>query len=152
LAQIAEAAVRALDESRNAIAALTRPEDEPLGVALARAGEEVAGRVGARVRFELAPEVHAPPEAREALVRIVQEAITNATRHGGAETVTVSLADGDGILLRVKDDGRGFDAHEGPRPGGFGLVSMRERAESLGGRFRIAVTASGGTEVEVRLP
>jgi signal transduction histidine kinase len=152
LAQIAEAAVRALDESRNAIVALTGPEDEPVETALSRAAEEVALRGGARVRFELAPEVHAPPEAREALVRIVQEAITNATRHGGAENVTVSLANANGILLRVRDDGRGFDAEEGPRPGGFGLVSMRERAESLGGRFRIAATPGGGTEVEVRLP
>ena len=148
---LAAAAERALDESRRAIAALTRPVDEPLEVALVQAAEEVAGRVGVQLRIEVCGGAEVSPDEREALIRIVREAITNAGRHGGAENVSVELTNGHGTLLRIADDGSGFDPRH-TRVGGFGLVSMRERTEALGGRFRLSSEAGGGTSIEVRLP
>jgi signal transduction histidine kinase len=147
----AKAAERALDESRRAIAALTRRVDEPLDVALLQAAEEVAHRVGTQVRFdgERVPDV--PGETREALIRIVREAVTNAARHGGAERVRIELANGDGLRLRIADDGAGF-VPGATRPGGFGLVSMRERAEALGGSFQVESEPGAGTAIEVVVP
>ena len=148
---LAAAAERALDESRRAIAALTRPVDEPLEVALVQAAEEVAGRVGVQLRIEVGRGAQVSPDEREALIRIVREAITNAGRHGGAENVSVELSNGNGTLLRIADDGSGFDPRH-TRVGGFGLVSMRERTEALGGRFKLSSDAGEGTRIEVRLP
>jgi signal transduction histidine kinase len=148
---LAAAAERALDESRRAIAALTRPVDEPLEVALVQAAEEVAGRVGVQLRIDVGRGAEVSPDEREALIRIVREAITNAGRHGGAENVSVELSNGNGTLLRIADDGSGFDTRH-TRVGGFGLVSMRERTEALGGRFKLSSNAGEGTRIEVRLP
>ncbi len=148
---LAAAAERALDESRRAIAALTRPVDEPLGVALVQAAEEVAGRVGVQLRIDIGTGAEVSPDEREALIRIVREAITNAGRHGGAGNVSVELSNGNGTLLRIADDGSGFDPGH-TRVGGFGLVSMRERTEALGGRFKVSSEAGEGTRIEVRLP
>jgi signal transduction histidine kinase len=148
---LAAAAERALDESRRAIAALTRAVDEPLEVALVQAAEEVAGRVGVQLRVDVCEGAKVTPDEREALIRIVREAITNAGRHGGATSVSVELTNGHGTLLRIADDGSGFDPRR-TRVGGFGLVSMRERAEALGGRFTLCSEDGGGTKIEVRLP
>ena len=148
---LAAAAERALDESRRAIAALTRPVDEPLEVALVQAAEEVAGRVGVQLRIDVGKGAEVSPDEREALIRIVREAITNAGRHGGAKNVSVELSNGNGTLLRIADDGTGFDTRH-TRVGGFGLVSMRERTEALGGRFKLSSDAGEGTRIEVHLP
>jgi signal transduction histidine kinase len=148
--RIAAAAERGLDEARRAIAALTRAVDEPLDVALAQAAEEVAGRAGARVRLSLDPAADVPATTREALLRIVREAVTNATRHGNASSISVELTNGDGLSLRIADDGVGFDPKD-PSVG-FGLISMRDRARALGGELRVASTPGHGTEVEVILP
>ena len=153
VAEIESAAQRALDESRLAIAALTRPGYEPLDVAVAAAAEEVARRAGVNVRLRLVNGIEVSPERRDAMVRIVREAVTNAVRHGNADEVTVELSNGDGIRLCVVDGGTGFDPTEARRPGhGFGLTSMRERAEALGGRLTIDSRPGAGTRVEVSLP
>jgi signal transduction histidine kinase len=150
--QIMQSVQRALDESRGAISALNRPLNEPLHLTLAHTAEEVAGRVGARLELDLDESVAVPPAWEEALPRIVREAVVNAVRHGGARTVTVHLRDGDGIWLRVEDDGQGFDVTQ-PRPeNSFGLMGMRERTESLGGQFRLSSEPGQGTSVEIVLP
>ncbi len=147
----AKAAERALDESRRAIAALTRPVDEPLDLALVQAAEEVAHRVGTQIRYEGDGTPHVAGETREALIRIVREAVTNAARHGGAQRVRIALTNGDGLKLLIADDGAGF-MPESLRPGGFGLVSMRERAEALGGSFKLESSPGLGTAIEVVVP
>jgi signal transduction histidine kinase len=145
------AAERALDESRAAIVALTRRGHEPLDVTLAQAAEQVAARTGASLRLELGRDVQVEPEAHAALARIVREAVGNAARHGQAQTITVSLDNGvPGVAVSIRDDGRGFDP-SAPRSG-FGLTSMRERAEAVGGELRVRSEPGSGTEVEVRLP
>jgi signal transduction histidine kinase len=148
--RIAAAAERGLDEARRAIAALTRAVDEPLDVALAQAAEEVAARVGARVRLSLDPAADVPATTREELLRIVREAVTNATRHGSASSISVELENGDGLSLRIADDGVGFEPSRART--GFGLVSMRDRARALGGDLRITSAPGEGTAIEVVLP
>ena len=149
--RVAAAAERALDESRRAIIALTLRDDEPLHLALARAAEDVAGRVGVEVHTNIDDEWakgRITGEVREALVRIVQESVSNAGRHGHASRVDITVGH-DGIL-RIIDNGSGFDpATAGD--GRFGLKSMRERADRLGLRLRIDSQPGQGTRVEVAL-
>lgn len=150
-AHIAAAAERALDESRTAIAALSRNVDDPLDVVLAQAAEDVASRTGAHIRFELTPGIHVAPDMREDLARIVREAVSNAARHGEASNVTVALSNTDGVRVSVIDDGKGFDP-DAPRRRGFGLTSMRERAEMRGATVVVQSSPGEGTKVEVVLP
>jgi len=90
-----------------------------------------------------------PAAVEVAAYRIALEAVTNALRHSGATTCTVTLVREDGTLvLRVRDTGQGLAAD--PRAG-VGLTSMRERAEELGGSCTVA-SDHQGTTVEARLP
>jgi signal transduction histidine kinase len=150
-AKLAAASERALDESRTAINALSRDQDDPLDVVLAQAAEDVAGRTGAQIRFDLALGITVEPDLREDLARIVREAVSNAARHGEATTVTVTLSGAGGIRVTIADDGRGFDP-AAPRRRGFGLTSMRERAEVRGGTLEIRSQPGRGTRVEVVIP
>jgi signal transduction histidine kinase len=151
LEYLAAAAERALGESRRAIAALTLPMHEPLHVALAQEAEEVAMRIGLRLDLSLDPTIEVDPATRDTLVRIVREAVSNAGRHGHAGQISVELRNGEGLHLRVVDDGEGFDPVI-PVTRGFGLVSMQERAKALGGEFRLASQPGRGTEIEIVIP
>jgi PAS domain S-box-containing protein len=95
-------------------------------------------------------------EIRTAAYRIVQEALTNVRKHAGATRVQINLASRDeGIATVVTDDGVGFRADgelARQRPGHIGLQSMRERAEALGGWWRIESRPQGGTTMEFWLP
>jgi signal transduction histidine kinase len=148
--RIRDAVDRALDESRGAIAALNREMDEPLYQAIGNAAADVATRVGVRLNLELDPESTAPAEWRDALIRIAREAVGNAVRHGGATQVRLRLT-GQPMVLTVHDDGTGFDPALPVSPQSFGLQSMRERAESLGGQFLLESTPGQGTTVRVRV-
>lgn len=147
--EILASAERGLDESRRAIATLRRPVDEPLKDAIVHATSDVAGRSGARIEFSLSEQVDVAWYVRNALVRIAREAVVNATRHGRAHRIRVSLEAGRNVRLLILDDGNGFDPDAVGQ--GFGLVAMRERAESLGGRFSIRSAPGTGTEVEVTM-
>jgi signal transduction histidine kinase len=144
------ASARAIDEARRAIAALTRPVDEPLSQSQVQAAEEVANRYGSRVQVEIS-DVPVDPERREAIIRIVREAVGNAARHAGEGLVWVRLKAGsEGLRLEVTDDGVGFDpAVVGARSSGYGLTTMRQRAEETGGAFDIRSRPGVGTVVSV---
>lgn len=90
------------------------------------------------------------------LVRILQESLANVRKHSGASTVNVRLAARpDQYFLVVEDNGRGFvpNGSATGRPGRhFGLATMRERAESLGGRFMVESNPGTGTRISVRVP
>jgi signal transduction histidine kinase len=150
--QIKQAVQRALDESRGAISALSRPVHEPLHVTLAHAAEEVTERLGAELDLDLDERVRVSPAWEEALPRILREAVANAIRHGRAHTVTVRLRDADGVWLRISDDGEGFDVSEPRSSNSFGLTGMSERTEALGGEFRLSSEPGRGTTVEILLP
>ena len=148
--RIRDAVDRALDESRGAIAALNREMDEPLHQAVGNAATDVAIRVGVRLDLELDPTSRASAEWRDALIRIAREAVGNAVRHGGATQVRLGLV-GNPAVLTVRDDGAGFDPTSPRSPQSFGLQSMRERAESLGGDFELESAPGSGTTVRVTL-
>ena len=134
--RILNAVARAQEESRRVVGALAARVDEPLDQALADAARESAARYGATVDMELASGIALSPREREAVVRIASEAVTNAARHSGAEVLRLYLERLEaGMRLKVVDDGVGFDEEQ---PGsGFGLVTMKDRAEALGGKLRI---------------
>ena len=93
-----------------------------------------------------------PPTVDLAAFRIVQESLTNVTRHAGPATATVSLTYGDGDLtVEVEDDGRA--ANGAPAPGaGNGIRGMQERAAALGGTLDAGPKPGGGFRVRAKLP
>jgi two-component system NarL family sensor kinase len=94
------------------------------------------------------------PLVETVLFRIAQEVLTNVKRHANASQARMTLSFGaQEIRLAVRDEGVGFDPDEIPRPPhGWGLAGMRERAESVGGRFKIDSAPGHGTQVEVAVP
>ena len=154
LDHLAIAATRALEHSRTTISTLTRPLDEPLDAALARNATEVAARHGGHAKLRLQAGVVVPPATRESLVMILREAVANAMRHGRAGSVDVSLSQQSWLRLRVTDDGRGFDAaaRAAGSDAAFGLQSMEERAQALGGGLVVRSAPGAGTTIEVVLP
>ncbi|MER5326048.1 sensor histidine kinase [Streptosporangium roseum] len=91
-----------------------------------------------------------PPAVEVAAYRIVQEALTNARRHSGAEVITVVLERAGDLRVRVTDDGVGVGGSA--RGSGFGLSTMRERAAEVGGTCSVRGGEHGGTVVEVVFP
>jgi PAS domain S-box-containing protein len=92
-----------------------------------------------------------PGEVSVELLRVLQEALTNARRHSAARKVEVRLRmEGKAILIEVADDGRGFEPESAKS--GVGLSAMRERVEGLGGRIEVTSLPGEGTKVKVRVP
>lgn len=150
--QIMESVERALDESRGAISALSRPLNEPLHTTLEHSAKEIATRFGARLELDLDRRVIVPPAWEGALPRILREAVANAVRHGRARNVAVHLRNGDRNSLTIDDNGEGFDPSKPQSANSYGLISMRERTEALGGEFTISSQPGRGTTVEIVLP
>ena len=146
--EIAVAAERALLDSRWTIEHLARAPDEPLDRVLARHAGVIAARTGVAVTFSHRGSAQAGPEVREALARILGEAVTNA-RHGNATRVHVELST-DPLRLRVTDDGAGFDTSANAP--GFGLGGMRARAALVGGELSVRSGPGAGTEGAVERP
>lgn len=103
----------------------------------------------------LAFEERLPNDVEQNLLRIAQEAVANAVKHANPKTISVHLEkEGRFLLLRVKDDGQGFEPSGSMSLAGghFGILGMRERAERLGGELTLASHPGGGTQVEVKVP
>lgn len=144
------AADRAIDESRRAIAALTQPEEGPLGEALDRLADELARRYEVKIVVTAARDADVDEALAEALLRITGEAVRNAVRHGAASRIDITLTT-EPLSLTVTDDGSGFPAGLAAAGalGGFGLTSMRERAALVGGSLAIDSSPGDGTTVQV---
>jgi signal transduction histidine kinase len=143
-------------ELRSLIFELRPPQLEADGL-VATIGKdlEVLGRahgLKAGLRVQGTPELDSTVEVE--LYRIVQEALNNALRHAQADTVEVDVDARDGLVtVIVRDDGVGFDpGARGIRERRLGLTSMRERAERLGGTFRVESSPGAGTAVSVEVP
>ncbi|MCA1568330.1 MAG: histidine kinase [Acidobacteria bacterium] len=97
-----------------------------------------------------------PARVESNLLRVGQEALTNAVRHAGARTVRARLEYGDGrVTLHIEDDGQGFDVHAtgaGWNGGGFGLRGMRERLTQIGGSLSVESMPGRGTEITATVP
>ncbi len=119
-------------------------------------GAQFASRTGVAVTVrgeEPVPRLAAPTE--NALFRVVQEGLTNVAKHAQATQVTVTVAADDGaVRLVVADDGVGFEPTQVATPnrhGGWGLITMAERAEAVGGRFRVESQPQQGTRIIVEV-
>ncbi|MFE2280465.1 GAF domain-containing sensor histidine kinase [Streptomyces sp. NPDC059454] len=156
LQQVAALAAEAADELRAAVVEL-RPAalDEDGLVATLRTQIQVLDRAHtARVTFT-GHGVRALPAAQEeAVLRVAQEALHNALRHSGGDHVDVTLdRRGGGAVLRVSDDGGGFDPRIVRRASRhLGLVSMRDRASGVGGRLTVESAPGKGTTIEMEVP
>ncbi|MFI5557225.1 GAF domain-containing sensor histidine kinase [Streptomyces sp. NPDC051738] len=156
LHQVAALAAEAADELRAAVVEL-RPAalDEDGLVATLRTQIQVLDRAHtARVTFAGRGVKALPAAQEEAVLRVAQEALHNALRHSGAEHVDVTLdRRGSGAVLRVTDDGSGFDPTAIRRAGRhLGLVSMRDRASGVGGTLTVESAPGKGTTIEMEAP
>jgi signal transduction histidine kinase len=92
-------------------------------------------------------------DAATALFRIVQEALTNVSRHAGATRVHIELGvKSECVTLEIIDDGHGITEVAATGPGSLGILGMRERAAALGGVLEVGPTTGGGTRVAAWLP
>lgn len=116
--------------------------------------QEFQRRSGIACRYVCPPAVERCRLGRDAeiaLYRIVQEVLTNVSRHAGARSVQlVASTEGDALTLRIADDGQGMRVP--PQPTSFGLLGMRERTLALGGRLNIVSSPGEGTTVVLCLP
>ncbi len=153
LARLARVADTALSDLRATIAGLRHAQKDDLAALLQRHLVDVDSTGGPEIVFEDAGHAEVPLERTQDLLRIAQEAVSNALRHAGARTVTVSLERDEQVVeLVVEDDGVGRGSGSNRAGGGVGLRSMRERAEQLGGTLTIRDRLGGGTVVAVRCP
>lgn len=135
------------------------PDGLPVTLREAVAGlspQVAAGGLGPKVEVKVQGDPRPlPPAVQNHVLRVAQEAVTNAIKHAGATRVDVELSFTEaGTELKVRDDGRGFDPAAAPPPsrGHFGLFGMRERAEKLHAGLTIRSSAGQGTEVRLVVP
>ena len=149
---------RELGSVRTFISQLRPPVLDELGLdgAIADAVGRTTALTGLAITTELAASSDRLTEAQQTVVlRVVQEALQNVRKHGGASSVIVaSVIDGEEWVLTVRDDGRGFDvgavAARGRR--NFGLQFMQERAELIGAHFEVHSQPDNGTIVRLAIP
>jgi signal transduction histidine kinase len=154
LGRLGQVTQQALKEMRLLIYELRPPvlEREGLVGAIQQRLDAVEARAGIDARLLLEGQIELATQQEETLYRIALEALNNALKHAEATAVTVQVsADGESARLEIADDGRGFDPHAVSGLGGLGLVTMRERAEQLGGAFEIISAPGEGTRVRASL-
>jgi two-component system sensor histidine kinase DegS len=124
-------------------------------VALQRLVERwnVMDRVRCYFRTGHIPEERLPVRIQHELLRIAQEAISNAVRHGKPTVVTVTLRwEAPHLTLRIKDNGSGISQTRSKKNEGIGLLNMRERAARIGAKLVIQAGPGGGTRIVVTVP
>jgi PAS domain S-box-containing protein len=131
-------------------------DDHGLALALGWYARQFSARTGISVAVRGLESSERPaPKMEIALFRIAQEALNNVVKHARASRVEITLErSGSEYVMSVQDDGVGFDAveeHTAPRTG-LGMVTMRERAQAVGGRFEVQTLSVSGTRLTVRVP
>jgi signal transduction histidine kinase len=159
LADLKKVARDAYEEARQAIFGLRSMVSRSLGLipTLTEYLHDWSGQTTVAVDLRVDPEegTRLPPVVEVQLIGIIQEALANVRKHAGAQRVLVSVERHDeAARVAIHDDGRGFDpsAVAGGSNGGFGIETMRERAEAVGGKFTISSRPGQGTQVDVELP
>ncbi|HLS13086.1 MAG TPA: sensor histidine kinase [Beutenbergiaceae bacterium] len=144
-----------LREARHSIRALRAAPlvHQHLPLALAELTESFEGSTNLPARLHVTgAAMDLPEDVEHALLRIAQEALTNASRHAGADQVHLTLSYlGDAVALDVADDGAGFE-HRGSPRGGHGLEIMTQRARALSGRVDFRTEPGSGTTVTATVP
>jgi signal transduction histidine kinase len=161
LLAIQEAGADAVRELRATLGVL-RSEEDGDGTGLSQLDSLVARARAAGLPVTVTvtgAERPLPPEADQAAYRIVQEALTNVSRHAGAASASVHLHyTPQALSIQVDDDGKvpatstGTPAGIRPSGPGLGLVGMRERVSALGGRLQAGPRDDGGFQVRAELP
>jgi signal transduction histidine kinase len=115
---------------------------------------DACGRAGLRcIEHYPSEELRLTPDSSITVFRIVQEALTNIVKHARAQRVEVAVEPrAPWLVLRIRDDGIGLPLERLRALRSHGLAAMRQRAAGLGGQWQVRRPASGGTEIEVRLP
>jgi signal transduction histidine kinase len=154
-ATIRDAARAGLSELRALMHAMPRSPAtiEELAAGMALAARRTAEPAGAVLNVEVArgATTVVSGDLRSTLVRVFQEAVHNAVRHGRARNISVRLAAGDGwVELEVADDGQGFDAV--PSTGGTGIAGIRDRAREIGGEVTVESVSGGGARLLLAVP
>lgn len=129
-------------------------EDGDLVSALAQIVEPLVPREKTKVDFKIhGSPVRLPGPVEMNLLRIGQEAVANAVKHGRARKVSIELQyAAASVGLTVSDDGQGFTAGQSSPAGHFGLLDMRERAQSMGSHLRVESNPGRGTCIAVEVP
>jgi PAS domain S-box-containing protein len=153
LDMIDELARIGLTEARRSVSAL-RPqllEEGDLSSALHRLVTQMRAATDTALVYEVRGIPYfLPTEVENNLLRMGQEALTNAIKYAHASEIQVELVyENAQCILRVKDDGQGFEAGSVPSVGGFGLLGMSERAEQIGAQLTIETQLRQGTEIIV---
>jgi len=156
LSRVRELARDGLADARRSVMALRLDQTRRAGLALAlrQLAERSTVPGGVSCTFEGdALATGLKPEQEHELLRIAQEAVSNAVRHARPRTVRITMTDlGDYWELAVADDGAGMEqSPELSARQGFGLASMRQRASAIGGEWQIASEPGHGTRVSVRM-
>jgi signal transduction histidine kinase len=146
-----------LTEARRSVSDLrsTALEDQDLGAALRSSAEQWTAGSGVELKVDIHGETATLPESiAHHLLRIAQEAVTNAIKHAHADRITLRLGREPKIItLNIQDDGCGFEQQRDfTAEGHFGLMGMRERVEQVGGEFILKSHPGEGTELEVSVP
>ncbi|MBN1319087.1 MAG: GAF domain-containing protein [Anaerolineales bacterium] len=152
LGRVGEIAHQALKEMRLLIHELRPPplEEEGLLSALQHRLEAVELKTGIQARVVAEDLGRLPMRFEDAFYGIAKEALNNALKHSGADQVTVRiLQDEKKAVLKVVDNGCGFETMGNANSGGLGLTVMRERAEAVGGRLSVLSFPGWGTTVKV---
>jgi signal transduction histidine kinase len=157
-AELIELSRSALTALRALIFELRPPEllDHSLTDAVRAYAASMTGRCGVPITVvDERADTALSEVASDHIYRVVQEALHNVVRHAQAAKVTVSFRDGSGAdpaaLVEIADDGVGFDPGQ-VGDGHLGLITMRERAEDLGGRLEVRSRRGAGTRVILRVP
>jgi len=151
LPRLKEASESAQREARFAVLALSSASGTaPFDAALARYVDFLSSDSDLQVELEIDSRVNLAPDEQIEIFRIVQEGLANARKHAGAHRAWVSIEQrGSRRLVRVRDDGVGFDGEH--TAAGQGLRNMQLRAESIEGGFSLRSSPGGGTSIEVEL-
>ena len=151
-----DALSEAIVEGRRIIEGLRPSALDDLGLqeALRDLAEHTAQAAGWELSLDLKPLPEEPEKTvGVTLYRVAQEALNNARKHAGASHVSLSMANGSGISLKVRDDGVGFDLKHIEEHGhGLGITTMSERVALLKGKYEIQSTPQEGTEVSLWVP
>ncbi len=143
----------ALQNVRNSVATLRKNplQGKSLTDALINLIQEFERTTGTKVQSKIYLKSSLPDEISTALYRVVQEALTNVSKHSYAEKINLNLREGlTSIFLLIEDNGQGFDPNENTT--GFGLRGMRERVEAFGGSFYLDSQQHQGCKIQVEIP
>ena len=156
LNRVDQLVAQASADIRRLVYDLRPPALDQLGLvpALRQQVERFGREAGVETRFSAEPDLAIPAVVEVGVFRVVQEALLNVQKHARATHVDVRLEhNGEGLLVRVHDDGVGMEVtrQAGLNGSGTGLRSMRERAELLGGELEVESRRGTGTAVVLRL-